>query len=83
MELDYRKLHKLSVSNRADIEKSENCGCFHCLRTFRSEEVKEWCDPHGVTALCPFCGIDSVLGDAQDIDLTPEMLRNMHSRYFE
>jgi hypothetical protein len=34
------------------------------------------------TAMCPRCGIDSVIGSASGIDLTPEFLRKMHDFWF-
>ena len=36
---------------------SEICGCYHCFRIFRKEEIHTW---HGKYAECPACGIDSV-----------------------
>jgi hypothetical protein len=35
-------------------------GCFYCIPVFDVEEIEEWIDG-GQTALCPHCGIDSVL----------------------
>lgn len=35
-------------------------GCFYCITIYGSSEIKEWIDG-GQTALCPHCGIDSVL----------------------
>ena len=33
------------------------------------------------TAICPICGIDSVLGDAS-VEITAELLETMNSHYF-
>ena len=63
-------IHKFCTRNRELIAKSTLCGCFYCLATFRPDEVVDWVDwpegavdqlAEGVTALCPRCGIDSVL----------------------
>jgi hypothetical protein len=38
---------------------------FYCKRTFLPTKIKGWCDKNasnGPTALCPKCGIDSVIG---------------------
>jgi hypothetical protein len=35
-------------------------GCFYCVTVFDVQEIDEWIDG-GQTALCPHCGIDSVL----------------------
>jgi hypothetical protein len=39
-------------------------------------------DKNGATALCPFCGVDSVLPD-NTIDLSEELLNEMHKVWFE
>jgi hypothetical protein len=47
-----------AMRNRKILEGS--CGCYRCLETFNVEEIKDWTDGNK-TALCPKCGIDSVL----------------------
>ena len=62
-----------------------HCGCFYCKSIYSASEVKEWCDNDGrgdKTALCPKCGIDSVLGDATFVELTPELLELMNMLFF-
>ena len=62
-----------------------HCGCFYCKSIYSASEVKEWCDNDGrgdKTALCPKCGIDSVLGDATFVELTPELLELMNMMFF-
>lgn len=36
------------------------CGCYYCLSTFLYTEINCWID-NKMTALCPYCGIDSVI----------------------
>ena len=57
---ELKEIHDKSSYHRDAIEKSLWCGCFYCLNTFRPEEIEEWIDK-SQTALCPKCGIDSVL----------------------
>jgi hypothetical protein len=48
-------------------------------------EIEEWTDElAGVstTALCPRCGIDSVIGSRSGFALTSEFLREMHDYWF-
>jgi hypothetical protein len=52
-----RAAHKRCIHNRAEIEKSERCGCFVCQRIFSPRLIEDWCDEDD-TALCPLCGID-------------------------
>ncbi len=54
--------HRHSSNHRQEIEASKVCGCFYCLAVFPPASIDEWCDEDG-TALCPKCGIDSVIGD--------------------
>jgi NAD-dependent SIR2 family protein deacetylase len=41
---------------------SDLAGCFHCKEVFSTKEINEWIkEKIGETAVCPKCGIDSVL----------------------
>lgn len=73
--------HRQSSKHRAQIEKSDQCGCFYCLKTFSPSEIREWWDG-GQTAVGPHCGIDSVLGSASGDPLTTEFLTEMNEHYF-
>lgn len=73
--------HKHSFKNRKEIEQSTICGCFHCRRTFSPDKINEWTDKQE-TALCPHCGIDSVIGDATGYPLTKEFLKEMDLYWF-
>jgi hypothetical protein len=54
-----------SWHNRRRMTPGTTCGCFHCLATFLAEDVQAWVD-EGSTALCPRCGIDSVVPGMTD-----------------
>lgn len=74
--------HRRSTHHRKELEQSEVCGCFYCLATFVAREVEEWIDDDG-TALCPRCGVDSVLGSASGYPAgDPQFLEAMHARWF-
>ncbi len=79
---DYIQAHKYSIRNRTQLEKSTFCGCFYCKRIYNPAEIHEWVDENGVTALCPYCGIDSVIGDASGYPLGDEFLHTMHNYWF-
>jgi len=55
------------------------------LAMFGPAEIVEWTDANengvGQTAICPHCGIDSVIGSDGE-PLTDEILRAMHTRAF-
>lgn len=85
-----RSVHRNCFKNRVMIEQSIICGCFFCLATFSSGEIKEWTDEslyfseeHGQTALCPKCGVDSVLPDnIPGVRLDFVLLSEMRKKYF-
>jgi len=77
----YIAAHKHASQHRAELDASERCGCFFCFRTFKVGEITAWIDKNQ-TALCPRCGIDSVLGTASGHTLDDRFLRRMHQQHF-
>ena len=75
-----------SRNNRKAIQQSALCGCYYCEQIFLPAEIADWVDKDeqgiGQRALCPRCHIDSVLGDAQGIDLSSETLKRLHLAWF-
>ena len=77
--------HDHSSRNRKELTASDTCGCFYCLATFAPEAIQKWInerDQAGQTALCPFCGIDSVIGSASGFPITREFLSEMQAYWF-
>src|SRR6478736_583799 len=77
--------HNRSSNHRDEVLASEQCGCFHCCQTFPPAEIEDWTDElagASTTALCPQCGIDSVIGSRAGFALTPEFLQEMHAYWF-
>jgi hypothetical protein len=74
--------HKHSIRHRPEIERSELCGCFYCVHTFPPSAILDWVDEDDVTALCPHCGIDSVIGSASGFPITKEFLTRMNEYWF-
>ena len=77
----YKGAHKHSMHNRKEIRKSDVCGCFQCLKIYPASRVVEWTDKEE-TALCPKCGVDSVIGEESRYPITRKFLSNMYERYF-
>jgi hypothetical protein len=86
MPSNVREAHTHSSHHRAEILASTLCGCFYCCATFRPDAIEEWTDSDaagvGQTALCPKCGIDSVLGDKSQFEVSKEFLKLMKSFWF-
>ena len=80
----------LALCNRSMIERSTECGCFHCLEIFAPAEISNWLPIEETdeefgppvrreeTALCPKCRLHSVLGDAGGYPVTRESLQKVH-----
>lgn len=58
------------------IEQSDMCGCFYCLKQFHSYYIAEWTIDN--KAICPKCGIDSVVGN----NPTKDFLKAMQDYWF-
>jgi hypothetical protein len=73
--------HKHASKHRVEVEASGRCGCFFCFKTFPPSAIKSWVDANQ-TALCPSCGVDSVIGSGSMHRLDDAFLRKMHLQYF-
>ena len=80
-EIDIKEAHKHSIYHRDELRNSEKCGCFYCTNIFDYKKIKEWCDNND-TALCPSCGIDSVIGSLSNYPITKEFLKAMNTYWF-
>lgn len=81
-----RGLRKTLPRRRREMLSAARCGCFYCCETFEPAEITEWIDPtaddpqSGETALCPRCGIDSVIPLREGMDRSH--LEQMRKRSF-
>lgn len=81
--LDLEKAHTHSKNNETTISKSNTCGCFYCREIFAPSEIKTWInDKNGKTAKCPYCLVDSVIGNASGYEITNKFLESMHKKWF-
>lgn len=81
--MDYIEAHRYSFANKSMLEKEKLCGCFYCLEIFSPKEIEEWWeDEPELTAVCPYCGIDSIIGESIAYPLTKEFLEKMHQAWF-
>lgn len=76
----YRDAHRHSSRHRAEVERSDVCGCFYCRRTFAPSDITAWVG--GDTASCPRCGIDAVIGSASGYSIDAAFLNTMHELFF-
>ncbi|MBQ8911695.1 MAG: cytoplasmic protein [Clostridia bacterium] len=79
--MPYIGAHDHCGNNKRELKNSKKCGCFYCLAIFSPQKIDRFIDD-GQTALCPFCGIDAVIGDAAGYSLTSSFLQEMHDYWF-
>jgi len=79
---DVRKAHDHSSKHRKEVEASDSCGCFYCLAIFEPAKIATWLNEGDGTALCPECGIDSVIGSVSGYPITREFLEKMYKYWF-
>ena len=84
---DYIEAHKYCCNNMNQLKNDKICGCFYCLKVFSPQEIENWliadndADKFG-TALCPYCGIDTILGESSGYPITEEFLKKMNKHWF-
>ena len=83
---ELKSIHEFSFKNEQSVRISELCGCFYCKGIYSSihvltvDMIEE--KDGKLTAICPKCSIDAVLGDAS-VALTEEMLGAMRKLFFQ
>ena len=73
---------KRSFKNKNEIKSCNNCGCYSCKNIISSKEIERWTD-NWETAICPKCGIDSIIPEAGDFELNEEFLSEAHNYWFK
>ena len=78
--------HVHTSNHRDELMQSELCGCFYCFGIYSPLEIVEWVDEDengiGKCALCPRCGIDSVIGSTSGYPISDDFLKRMHAHWF-
>ncbi len=76
------RAHTFSSNHKEKIMKDTLCGCFYCLKIFNPNEIIDWLKDAQGTAVCPYCGIDSVIGESSGYPITKEFLTAMNEHWF-
>lgn len=74
--------HGFCTNNKPKLLNDKLCGCFYCLKTFNPDEIERWVPDTTGTAICPYCGIDSVIGEHSGYPITKEFLEKMKQHWF-
>ena len=68
-----------TMRNREELEQSKTCVCLSCRRFFGPEEIEAYTD-NDETGICPYCGVDALLGNASEVKM--EDLVALNKKYF-
>jgi len=82
MPVDHIVAHAFSSNHREILLKDGLCGCFYCMEIFDPKLITDWVPDTSGTAICPFCGIDSVIGESSGYPITKEFLSKMNQHWF-
>ncbi|MBO5934133.1 MAG: cytoplasmic protein [Clostridia bacterium] len=76
------KAHDFCTNNKKSLTNDSTCGCFYCLKIFNPNEITEWIEDSKGTAVCPYCGVDSVIGESSGYPVTKNFLAEMNKYWF-
>jgi hypothetical protein len=75
--------HKKSFQNEPLVRIAHDSACFCCLEHFPPSEIDEWVDDKlHRTAMCPKCGVDSVLTEETLNKVSDDLLKALQKQYF-
>lgn len=72
----------MAMKNRHLVEQSTKAGCYCCLKIFDVKEIKDYTDDDK-TVICPYCEVDSVVGNMCGFTLDEAILKKAHQFWFE
>lgn len=82
-ELDISNAHKYAFQNKPYLLHDSRCGCYYCLKIFSPIEITRYADDNSIgTAICPYCGVDAVIGESSGFPIAIEFLEKMHNKWF-
>lgn len=80
-ETQLERLHAYSAHNKSLIDISNKCYCFYCRSCMERSEMVDYIDD-GQTAVCPKCGIDSIIPDSIEECVDENMIAQMNEYWF-
>ena len=74
--------HTFCSNHKNALLHDQKCGCFFCLAIFDPKEITAWIEDAEGTAICPYCGVDSVIGESSGFPVTKAFLSKMKAYWF-
>ena len=70
-------------NNEIEILHSKTCSCIFCRQQYDARKVNDWVnDENGMSAICPECGMDTVIGDSGGEPLDKETLKALNLAFY-
>lgn len=77
----FQRAIRSAFKNKETLHRASVCACYYCRKEVAFTCIKDWTD-NGLTALCPHCGVDSVIsGDDFPIS-DPKFLEELNLAAF-
>ena len=74
--------HGYASNHKLQLMHDDICGCFFCLAIFNPSELDRWVPGVEGTAICPYCGIDSIIGKSSGYPIEIDFLERMREYWF-
>ncbi len=76
-------MHRAHFTGAGRVLPVTRYGCYYCREIYlvADKPINEWVDGEQ-TALCPVCGIDSVIPEVKSIKLTKELMQPLYKQMF-
>ncbi len=69
--------------NEVQILHSKTCSCLFCRQTYDARLVHDWVnDEQGISAICPECGMDAVVGDNNGEPMDKALLKELNLAFY-
>ena len=81
MRYDLIKAHAFSSHHKEKLLNDKICGCFYCGQVFAPSKITDWLETED-TGLCPYCGIDAIIGESCGYPITTDFLKHMREAWF-
>ncbi|MFW5891121.1 MAG: hypothetical protein ACOCUI_02780 [bacterium] len=79
---DLLEAHKYTYNNGHLLFVKQECVCIYCKERFSSDKIFQHTYSQNGTALCPYCWIDSVIGEISGFNLTDNFIEVMNEYFF-
>ncbi len=83
-EKQLQSFYARTKNNDREILNSDQCSCIFCRQTYSARDINDWVSNEDGTlnAICPICGMETVIGDRKQGKISHEDLKEINLRFF-